>query len=271
MQAIILAAGMGKRLGALTQHNTKCMITVNGITLIDRMLSQLSLLDLSRVIIVVGYEREKLITFIGNKYPSLNITYIENPIYDKTNNIYSLALTKEYLVEEDTLLLESDLIFDHSLLELILTNPYPNLALVSKYEAWMDGTMVTIDSDNNIETFVPKRFFRYEDIDSYYKTVNIYKFSKVFLESYYVPFLEAYSKAMGNNEYYEQVLRVITQLDKSELKALPLPNREHWYEIDDIQDLDIAETLFADERQKLEHYQQRYGGYWRFPAMLDFC
>ena len=78
MQAIILAAGMGKRLGALTQHNTKCMITVNGITLIDRMLSQLSLLDLSRVIIVVGYEREKLITFIGNKYPSLNITYIMN-------------------------------------------------------------------------------------------------------------------------------------------------------------------------------------------------
>jgi histidinol-phosphate/aromatic aminotransferase/cobyric acid decarboxylase-like protein/choline kinase len=271
MQAIILAAGMGKRLGALTQHNTKCMITVNGITLIDRMLSQLSLLDLSRVIIVVGYEREKLITFIGNKYPSLNITYIENPIYDKTNNIYSLALTKEYLVEEDTLLLESDLIFDHSLLELILTNSYPNLALVSKYEAWMDGTMVTIDSDNNIETFVPKRFFRYDDIDSYYKTVNIYKFSKVFLESYYVPFLEAYSKAMGNNEYYEQVLRVITQLDKSELKALPLPNREHWYEIDDIQDLDIAETLFANESQKLEHYQQRYGGYWRFPAMLDFC
>lgn len=271
MQAIILAAGMGKRLGALTEHNTKCMITVNGITLIDRMLSQLSLLDLSRVIIVVGYEREKLITFIGNKYPSLNITYIENPIYDKTNNIYSLALTKEYLVEEDTLLLESDLIFDHSLLELILTNSYPNLALVSKYEAWMDGTMVTIDSDNNIETFVPKRFFRYDDIDSYYKTVNIYKFSKVFLESYYVPFLEAYSKAMGNNEYYEQVLRVITQLDKSELKALPLPNREHWYEIDDIQDLDIAETLFANESQKLEHYQQRYGGYWRFPAMLDFC
>ena len=271
MQAIILAAGMGKRLGDLTKNNTKCMVEVNGVTLIERMLSQLSLLDLSRVIIVVGYEREKLITFIGNKYPSLNITYIENPIYDKTNNIYSLALTKEYLVEEDTLLLESDLIFDHSLLELILTNSYPNLALVSKYEAWMDGTMVTIDSDNNIETFVPKRFFRYDDIDSYYKTVNIYKFSKVFLESYYVPFLEAYSKAMGNNEYYEQVLRVITQLDKSELKALPLPNREHWYEIDDIQDLDIAETIFAKSRsKKLDLMQSRFGGYWRYPKLIDF-
>lgn len=61
MQAIILAAGMGKRLGDLTKNNTKCMVEVNGVTLIERMLSQLSLLELSRVIIVVGYEREKLI------------------------------------------------------------------------------------------------------------------------------------------------------------------------------------------------------------------
>ena len=271
MQAIILAAGMGKRLGDLTKNNTKCMVEVNGVTLIERMLSQLSLLELSRVIIVVGYEREKLMTFIGNRYPCLNILYIENPIYDKTNNIYSLALTKDYLIEEDTLLLESDLIFDHSLLAMILNDPYPNLALVSKYEAWMDGTMVTIDSENNIETFVPKRFFRYEDINTYYKTVNIYKFSKAFLNSYYVPFLEAYSQAMGNNEYYEQVLRVIAQLDKTELKALPLSNRELWYEIDDIQDLDISEALFADESQKFEHYQKRFGGYWRFPSMLDYC
>ena len=54
MQAIILAAGMGKRLGALTKDNTKCMIKVNGVTLIDRLLIQLSSLQLSRVVIVVG-------------------------------------------------------------------------------------------------------------------------------------------------------------------------------------------------------------------------
>ena len=55
MQAIILAAGMGKRLGELTRNNTKCMVKVNGTSLIDRILTQLSLLDLSKVIIAVSY------------------------------------------------------------------------------------------------------------------------------------------------------------------------------------------------------------------------
>lgn len=270
MQAIILAAGMGKRLGELTQNNTKCMVKVNGISLIDRTLTQLSSLNLSRVIIVVGYKGDNLRNYIGNAYKGLKIEYIENPVYDKTNNIYSLSLAKKELQEDDTLLIESDLIFDDSLFPLIVNNPYPNLALVDKYETWMDGTMVRLDDENNIVNFVPKKAFKYSDVDYYYKTVNIYKFSKDFLRSQYVPFLDAYTKALGNNEYYEQVLRVITLLDKCELKALPLDGQK-WYEIDDIQDLDIAETIFAPEEDRLPLYQKRYGGYWRFPNLLDFC
>lgn len=270
MQAIILAAGMGKRLGDLTRNNTKCMVKVNGVPLIDRALTQLSRLDLSRVIMVIGYEGEKLRAHVGDCYKGLKITYIENPVYDKTNNIYSLSLAKKELQEDDTLLIESDLIFEGRLLDKLVDNPYPNLALVDKYETWMDGTMVKLDDDNNIVNFVPKKAFRYDEVGSYYKTVNIYKFSRDFLRNSYVPFLEAYTKALGNNEYYEQVLRVITLLDKCDLKALPLEG-EKWYEIDDIQDLDIAETIFASEDNQLPLYQKRYGGYWRFPNLLDFC
>ena len=90
MQAIILAAGMGKRLGEYTKNNTKCMVPVNGVPLIDRVLNQLSSLKLSRVVIVVGYEGQKLIDYIGNEYNGLKIEYIFNNIYDKTKNIYSL-------------------------------------------------------------------------------------------------------------------------------------------------------------------------------------
>lgn len=271
MQAIILAAGMGKRLGELTKNNTKCMVKVNGVALIDRMLSQLSQLDLQRVVIVVGYEGEKLKQHIGHRYDNkLRIEYVNNPVYDTTNNIYSLALAKQQLQEDDTLLIESDLIFDDAMFPLILNHPYPNLALVAKYQTWMDGTMVRIDEDNNIVNFIPKKAFKYSEVDFYYKTVNIYKFSKAFAQHKYVPFLEAYSKALGNNEYYEQVLRVITFLDKQELKALPIGN-EKWYEIDDIQDLDIAEALFAEGEERWKKYMQRYGGYWRFPGMLDYC
>ena len=272
MQAIILAAGMGRRLGEYTRDNTKCMLPVNGVRLIDRVLGQLSQLGLSRVVIVVGYKGQNLIDYIGHRYDDrLKIEYVNNPVYDKTNNIYSLSLAKDKLQEDDTLLIESDLIFDDSLFRMILDNPYPNLALVDKYETWMDGTMVRIDEDNNIVNFIPKKAFKYKDVDSYYKTVNIYKFSREFSQNKYVPFLDAYSKALGNNEYYEQVLRVITLLDNAELKALPITNGAKWYEIDDVQDLDIAETLFADKSKLMQRYNMRFGGHWRFPKLLDFC
>ena len=269
MQAIILAAGMGKRLGELTKENTKCMVKVNGVHLIDRLLNQLDSLNLERIILVIGYQGEKLKEHINHLTITTPIEYINNPIFDRTNNIYSLYLAKEQLQEKDTLLIESDLIFEDSLFRKIIDHPFPNLALVAKYEPWMDGTMVCLNNDNYITNFISKKSFKYSDVEFYYKTVNIYKFSKDFLCKNYVPFLEAYSKALGNNEYYEQVLRVITLLDKCELKGLPL-DKERWYEIDDMQDLDIAETLFANDNQ-LTLYQKRYGGYWRFPQLLDFC
>ena len=271
MQAIILAAGMGRRLGELTKDNTKCMVPVNGVRLIDRVLGQLAGLGLSRVIIVVGYKGQELKDYIGQRYADrLQIIYAENPVYDRTNNIYSLSLVKDRLQEDDTLLIESDLIFSDRLFPMILENPYPNLALVAKYESWMDGTMVRLDEDNHIVNFISKEAFDYNDVEAYYKTVNIYKFSRTFSEQKYVPFLEAYTKAVGNNEYYENVLRIISMLDSHNMKALPI-GREKWYEIDDKQDLDIAEALFADDQDVLRKYYGRYGGFWRFPQMLDFC
>lgn len=272
MQAVILAAGMGKRLKSLTENNTKCMIEVNGVSLIDRMLKQIEKQDsISRIIIVVGYKGEELKDYISSLDIKTPISYIENDIYDKTNNIYSLYLAKENLCEDDTLLLESDLIFEDSVLDSLLSDERETLALVDKYESWMDGTCVKIGKDDTIEEFVPNNKFKFDEIKDYYKTVNIYKFSKDFSKHYYVPFLEAYQKALGQNEYYEQVLKVLTMLDDRQIKAKKLDNQK-WYEIDDVQDLDIAKSIFnPDEDKKVDLLQKRYGGYWRYPKMIDFC
>lgn len=268
MQAIILAAGMGKRLGELTKGNTKCMIEVGGETLISRLLHQLDQLHLQRIILVVGYKAKELREYLLNIHIQTAIEYVENTIYDKTNNIYSLYLAKDYLTKDDTLLFESDIIMEDSLIQKLIENPYPDLALVDKYESWMDGTVVTIDEENRILRFIPNSLFKYDEIPDYYKTVNVYKFSKHFSSTMYVPFLEAYCKALGRNEYYEQVLRVITMLDNSGIRALPLKG-EQWYEIDDIQDLDIAESIFTEHQYDL--LCSRFGGYWRYPHILDFC
>lgn len=271
MQAVILAAGMGKRLKGLTKDRTKCMVEVNGVTLIDRMLRQIEAHKLSRIVIVVGYEGEKLIDYIDTLNIETPITYIHNPIYDKTNNIYSLALAKDYLCSDDTLLFESDIIVDDSVIDLLLDDKRETLALVDKYESWMDGTCVKLRDDDSIESFVSRKDFKFNETNEYFKTVNIYKFSRGFSQTHYVPFLDAYSKALGNNEYYEQVLRVITMLDEPAIRAKRLDGHL-WYEIDDIQDLDIASSMFADDPDiKVELMQGRYGGYWRYPQLLDFC
>lgn len=270
MQAIILAAGMGKRLKELTNDSTKCMVKVNGVTMAERTLRSLDSLGLDRIVMVVGYKGEKLVKYAESLNLNTKLEFVNNEVYDKTNNIYSLYLAKDYLLKDDTLLLESDIVFDDSVLRKLVDNPYPSLTLVAKFESWMDGTVVTLDEDNNICSFLGKKDFDFTKIDSYYKTVNLYKFSRDFSVTHYVPFLEAYCKALGNNEYYEQVLKVITLLDKPDIKAVCLDD-EVWYEIDDEQDLSIAEILFATREEKLEKMQHCFGGYWRFPKLLDFC
>lgn len=270
MQAIILAAGMGRRLKELTRDNTKCMVKVNGVTLIERALRQLDRLGLSRIVIVVGYKGRELIDYIATLRVGTEIVFVDNPIYDRTNNIYSLALARDWLVREDTLLMESDIICEDAVLDELVKDPRKTLALVDRYESWMDGTVVKLDDDDNITDFIPGSKFEFADIPYYYKTVNIYKFGREFSEKYYVPFLEAYCRALGNNEYYEQVLKVITMIDEPMIKAKPLSGQK-WYEIDDIQDLDIASGIFIDDDSKVEALADRYGGYWRYPKLRDFC
>ena len=275
MQALMLAAGMGKRLGKYTKGNTKCMLTIQDKTLIERAIEALLDAGIKKFIIVVGYKGDNLKKYLleeckNPKIKEMKLEFIENDIYDKTNNIYSLYLAKDKLMEDDTILLESDLIYDYDLIKRLVYNPEPNLVTVAKYQEWMDGTVIKIDNNKNITEFIEKKDFNFNELDKYYKTVNIYKFSLEFARSEFVPFLNAYIKAYGENEYYELVLKIIAYLSRSQLKALDVSDIT-WYEIDDAQDYDIANCLFSTGLEKLKNYQKRYGGYWRFNKLLDYC
>lgn len=271
MQGLILAAGMGKRLKELTAGNTKCMVKVNGVTLIERVLRILDKKDLSKIVIVVGYRGKQLMDYISTLNIKTPIVYVNNEIYDKTNNIYSLALAGEYLCAEDTLLFESDLIFEEAVVDALLEDPRETLALVDKFESWMDGTCTVLDDEDCIVDFVPGKYLKFMEREQYYKTVNIYKFSKHFSKNTYMPFLDAYAKAMGNNEYYESVIKLIAMLETKEIRVKRLEGQK-WYEIDDVQDLDIAESMFAETAaDRYDAINSRYGGYWRYPKLLDYC
>ncbi|MGV1005243.1 MAG: NTP transferase domain-containing protein [Candidatus Nanopelagicales bacterium] len=270
MQALTLAAGMGRRLGRLTQADTKCMIRIHGARLIDRTLDSLVDAGISRIVLVVGYHGENVKRHVGSAWRGGPVCYVDNDRYATTNNIYSLFLARAELLVADTILLESDLIYDPAIIEEIIANPELNVAAVDKYQSWMDGTVVQVSDEGKILRFIPKRHFNPADIATYYKTVNINKFSQQFLKNSHVPFLEAYCSAMGENEYYEQVLRIVTLLENQDRRAHTLTG-QRWYEIDDAQDLSHAETIFAPDSNVYQRYLSRHGGYWRFPEPLDYC
>lgn len=182
-----------------------------------------------------------------------------------------MYLAKEEMIEEDTITFESDLIFDEELIDELINDNQKNIALVSKYQRWMDGTCLKLNQNNEITDFVAGKDFDFNQTDEYYKTINIYKFSKEFSESYYFPFLEAYMKANGKNDYYESVLKLIVQMNNKIIGAKIISDNIKWYEIDDEQDLDIAESIFSTGKVKLNKFQVRYGGYWRYEKLLDFC
>lgn len=271
MQVVILAAGMGKRLKSKTKNHTKSMVEILGKTFLEHSLDKVTKHDISKIVIVIGYCGDEIKSVIGDNYNGVPVVYVNNEVYATTNNIYSLYLAKDYLEKEDTLLLESDLIYEQKIIDDLISNPYPNLAVVAKYRNYMDGTVVKINENDEITAFISKEHFDFDEVKSYYKTVNIYKFSKEFLEHEYLPFLEAYCSTMGKNSYYEQVLKILLSLEKNSLRVLKLGD-EKWYEVDDLQDYDIAECLFCeDSEERLKKYQSRYGGYWRFKGLNDFC
>ena len=270
MQALMLAAGMGKRLGAYTNNQTKCMVKVGGKTLLEHAADALREAGIRKFILVVGYEGEKLMAFAREKLSDFELEFIVNRDYGTTNNIYSLYLAREKLVEDDTILLESDLIYEPRLIRMMVESDEPNLVAVAKYRQWMDGTVTLVDDNGLIREFVEKKEFRFERADKYFKTVNVYKFSRSFSRDQYEPFLSAYIRAYGKNQYYEMVLKALAHLQFAGLRAFEMGDIK-WYEIDDVQDLDIANTLFAPEEELLSAYELKFGGFWRYDNLLDFC
>ncbi len=270
MQAMMLAAGMGRRLGKYTGNQTKCMLRVGDKTLLERAVEAIKEAGIKRFIIVAGYESAKLVDYVKENITGLDIEFVFNKDYAKTNNIYSLYLARDYLAQDDTILLESDLIFEERIIREMVESPHKNLVAVAKYEHWMDGTVTLVNKNNEITEFIEKKDFKFIDVDNYYKTVNIYKFSREFSVKQYIPFLKAYIQAYGKNQYYEMVLKTLAHLPLANLTAFDIGDAA-WYEIDDAQDLNIANTLFAPDGDKLFAYEHHFGGYWRFPGLKDFC
>ena len=263
-KAIILAAGVGDRLRPFTDHLPKCLVPINGVPILVNTLGHLATAGLDEVVIVVGHHKEAIVERIGASFGAMKVTYVESTEYETTNNIYSLWLAREHLVE-DLLLLEADVFFEQGLLEHMLSHPVQSLAAVSQHQPWMSGTVVSVDADGNIQALLDSLHQDAKfDYSRVFKTINIYLFRGEFLRRYFVPHLEAHIKSGDIDEYYEVILHAMALRRRHHHLRAVRCDAFKWYEVDDENDRIAAEYMFADPEKRYDFICAQHGGYWRY-------
>jgi histidinol-phosphate/aromatic aminotransferase/cobyric acid decarboxylase-like protein/choline kinase len=268
MKALILAAGYGNRMRPLTDTTHKTLLTVGGQTLIGRIIDGLTAHAIRDVVVVTGHLADDVETALTAAHPDVRFTFVRNLRYRETNNIYSLALAFESIdLDDDVLLIESDLVYEPAVIRRIVESRYPNVALVDRFRSGMDGTVVTV-SDHLIRSIIPPHLqgpaFDFADK---YKTLNIYKFSRQFCASVFKQLLGYYTKAIDDNCYYELILGILIYVGQAQIHAEILDG-EAWAELDDPNDLRVAEFVF-DRRARGALIEEAFGGLWAH-NVLDF-
>jgi histidinol-phosphate/aromatic aminotransferase/cobyric acid decarboxylase-like protein/choline kinase len=262
-KAIILAAGVGRRLGGFTDTHPKALLEINGTPILGNCLTRLKDAGVEEVVLVVGHFKDQIAAFAGNSYAGLNIRYIESDRYATTNNIYSLWLARAEL-NEDILLVEADIFFDEKLLPALQEAEADNVAAVALFTRGMDGAVVTRDENGFVTCLIEGREQSSGfDYSATYKTVNIYRFGRAYLQDEFVPLMDAAVTAGRVNDYYELLLKDMLTKGAHKLAALDCKDIV-WYEIDDHLDRAIAEYKFLPAPERKKFLSGQYGSYWRY-------
>ena len=273
--ALLLAAGTGSRLYPLTRDMPKCLTEVNGVPILDRLVSSLNQQGFKRLVVVTGYLENRIREFLGNRAGNMIIDYIFSPLYETTNNIYSLWMARK-IINEPFLLIESDLVFDVSLLDDML---YTDRIAVSSMQPWMNGSTVTVDQFNQVDAFQKSGDDPADE--TRYKTVNICSLSLSSWRSI-AERLDQYISAGRVDVYYETVFAEMVTDSCLSLQAVYFDSKP-WYEIDTITDLAEAEKLFTSDRNEAtapynitrdnsvisRHFFQQSGGMERKKAVIS--
>lgn len=268
MKAVILAAGYGNRMRPLTDNKHKTLLPIAGGTIIGRIMDTLSENGIKDIVVVTGYRDKELRNYLSEQYPGLDVTYVHNERYRETNNIFSMALALNAVkIDSDIILIESDLIYEPSVIKRIIHSRYETAALVDTFQHGMDGTVVTVENGIITNVIPPHLQDEKFDFSDKYKTLNIYKFSREFCNSVFKKLLTYYARTIDDNCYYELILGILIYMQREVVHAEILSGEE-WAEVDDPNDLRIAEFKF-NTKQRLKILEEGFGGYWNYPV-TDF-
>jgi histidinol-phosphate/aromatic aminotransferase/cobyric acid decarboxylase-like protein len=246
----------------------KALLEIGDNSILGRALDSLIGAGIAPITIVTGYRSDDIRQFVSARYPEAPVRFVHNERYEITNNIVSLALALENLTyEEDVILIECDLLFEPHIITELMGHPGRNVALVDRYRTGMDGTVVAI-KDGYVNQVFPTAS---QDVDFSYsdkfKTLNIYRFDRLFCQKTLRPMLSTYADHVDANCYYEIVLGMLSNIPEHRIAA-QVVSESYWVEVDDPNDLAVAKFSFQPwERAAI--LDRSWGGHWSF-NLLDF-
>ncbi|GLS32035.1 MobA-like NTP transferase domain-containing protein [Mesorhizobium albiziae] len=245
-QAVILAAGFGSRLRPLTDLRPKPLVEVNGTPILHNALRNLEAVGVEKVTIVVGYRKDAIEHSCGDRFGSLEISYVQSDVFDRTGSAYSLWLARHALLLGDTYLLEGDVFFEPDALRYLAMAK--NAAAVAPFGASMEGSAVVLTDHGYIaEVRMGQTAANLMDgSPRLFKTMNLIRFSGEDLRTTIIPHLDDLIGAGAVKSYTEELLSQLVQQKGLQIAAARCDDLK-WYEIDSEEDLLIAERIFAPE------------------------
>ncbi|RUU13734.1 phosphocholine cytidylyltransferase family protein [Mesorhizobium sp. USDA-HM6] len=255
-KAIILAAGMGSRLRPLTDLRPKPLIEVNGASILHNALRNLGATGVEEVTVVVGYRKDAIQYACGNRFHGVEITYVESTLFDRTGSAYSLWLARDTLLSGDCYLLEGDVFFEEDALHYLNIADATDVAAVVTFDATMQGSAALLSASGLISTFRTKQTAAdlAESGPKLFKTMNLMRFAASTLTGLIVPALDEVIGSGATQAHTEELLAFLVERRGLQLAAARCDGLK-WCEIDSAEDLQSAQSIFADGWQPLDPAQ----------------
>jgi len=212
MQAIILAAGSSKRLRPLTDSIPKCLLKVGGKSLLERTVENVVENGIIDFIFVTGYKENLIKDFLNENFQHINKTFITNTDYENNNNSYSLWMTRDF-VQDDILLLDSDILFDKEIIGKLFNSEYKN-SLAANFTDQLDEEQIKVILDN--ENRVLKIGKEISICESAGESIGIEKFSSYFIKELFSILNRKITKENNVNEFYEASFQEV--IDKGDFR-----------------------------------------------------
>jgi len=252
IRAIILAAGLGTRLGRL-----KPLTPVAGVPILHRALTALASAGVRETVIVAGHRADEIVESVGETFAGMTLRFVVSPRYETTNNAYSLWLAREHL-DTDLYLLDGDVVFDPALLTRLADVDGEAVSAVFPWRRGLDGTVLDVTDGGHVRRVHPGGATRM-DPNGLHKTLNVHLLRAGYLREEFVPLLDTLIADGGEQEFYEAVLARSTRFPIRAVDCADLASQE----VDDSTDLELADYRFGTPDQRLALLNRQHGGYWR--------